>query len=123
MSSTHRNYEEFLKFRRQMGLNWRNSPGQNTHKSELLWTVTVARMLGQEGATRSSRCPNRRWSRCSSDPQVGPPSLPPPTSPCQTVGKSKEEEFLGMHKARKMKVAQSCPTLCDPTDSTVHGIL
>ena len=22
-----------------------------------------------------------------------------------------------------MKVAQSCPTLCDPTDYTVHGIL
>ena len=23
----------------------------------------------------------------------------------------------------KVKVAQSCPTLCAPTDSTVHGIL
>ena len=23
----------------------------------------------------------------------------------------------------KMKVAQSCPTLCDPVDYTVHGIL
>ena len=23
----------------------------------------------------------------------------------------------------KVKVAQSCPTLCDPTDYTVHGIL
>ena len=23
----------------------------------------------------------------------------------------------------KVKVAQSCPTLCDPMDSTVHGIL
>ena len=22
-----------------------------------------------------------------------------------------------------MKVAQSCPTLCDPMDSTVHGII
>ena len=22
-----------------------------------------------------------------------------------------------------VKVAQSCPTLCDPTDYTVHGIL
>ena len=26
-------------------------------------------------------------------------------------------------KARKWKVAQSCPTLCDPMDYTVHGIL
>ena len=25
--------------------------------------------------------------------------------------------------AVKVKVAQSCPTLCDPMDSTVHGIL
>ena len=23
----------------------------------------------------------------------------------------------------KVKVAQSCPTLCDPMDDTVHGIL
>ena len=29
-----------------------------------------------------------------------------------------------MHKAHvKVKVAQSCPTLCDPMDYTVHGIL
>ena len=26
-------------------------------------------------------------------------------------------------RAVKVKVAQSCPTLCDPVDSTVHGIL
>ena len=26
-------------------------------------------------------------------------------------------------KGSKMKVAQSCPTLCDPTDHTVHGML
>ena len=26
-------------------------------------------------------------------------------------------------KEVKVKVAQSCPTLCDPTDYTVHGIL
>ena len=25
--------------------------------------------------------------------------------------------------SRKVKVAQSCPTLCDPMDYTVHGIL
>ena len=24
---------------------------------------------------------------------------------------------------KKVKVAQSCPTLCNPTDCTVHGIL
>ena len=29
-----------------------------------------------------------------------------------------------MHKAHvKVKVLQSCPTLCDPMDYTVHGIL
>ena len=27
------------------------------------------------------------------------------------------------HKVLKVKVAQSCPTLCDPMDYTVHGIL
>ena len=25
--------------------------------------------------------------------------------------------------SQKVKVAQSCPTLCDPMDYTVHGIL
>ena len=24
---------------------------------------------------------------------------------------------------QKVKVAQSCPTLCNPTDYTIHGIL
>ena len=28
-----------------------------------------------------------------------------------------------IHSSVKMKVAQACPTLCDPMDSTVHGIL
>ena len=27
------------------------------------------------------------------------------------------------HRKVKVKVAQSCPTLCDPMDCTVHGIL
>ena len=27
------------------------------------------------------------------------------------------------HKMVKVKVTQSCPTLCDPMDNTVHGIL
>ena len=26
-------------------------------------------------------------------------------------------------KSNKVKAAQSCPTLCNPTDCTVHGIL
>ena len=29
----------------------------------------------------------------------------------------------GMVSEREVKVAQSCPTLCDPMDYTVHGIL
>ena len=31
-----------------------------------------------------------------------------------------QKSFLNF---KKVKVAQSCPTLCDPTDCTVHGIL
>ena len=31
--------------------------------------------------------------------------------------------FTGHEKWKKVKVAQSCPTLCDPMDYTVHGIL
>ena len=30
---------------------------------------------------------------------------------------------LGPSRGVKVKVAQSCPTLCDPMDYTVHGIL
>ena len=32
-------------------------------------------------------------------------------------------KFLRNHIALKVKVAQSCPTLCDTMDYTVHGIL
>ena len=33
-------------------------------------------------------------------------------------------EFLALRAyVRKVKVAQSCPTLCDPMDYTIHGIL
>ena len=31
--------------------------------------------------------------------------------------------FPGKNTGSEMKVAQSCPTLCDPMDYTVHGIL
>ena len=31
--------------------------------------------------------------------------------------------ILSNQKVKKMKVTQSCPTLCDPMDYTVHGIL
>ena len=31
--------------------------------------------------------------------------------------------FSPFYKVMKVKVAQSCPTLCDPRDYTVHGIL
>ena len=30
---------------------------------------------------------------------------------------------LSWYMKVKMKVAQSCPTLCDPVDYTLHGIL
>ena len=35
----------------------------------------------------------------------------------------KKLQILNLHKIMKVKVAQSCPTLCNPMDSTVHGIL
>ena len=31
--------------------------------------------------------------------------------------------LLGVLKLSEVKVSQSCPTLCDPVDYTVHGIL
>ena len=33
------------------------------------------------------------------------------------------KENLSAFCKRKVKVAQSCPTLCDPMDCIVHGIL
>ena len=33
------------------------------------------------------------------------------------------ENFPKLKKWSEVKVAQSCPTLCDPMDYTVHGIL
>ena len=35
----------------------------------------------------------------------------------------KGEHKLKLKKTHKVKVAQSCPTVCDPMDYTVHGIL
>ena len=32
-------------------------------------------------------------------------------------------EFTGEESERKVKVTQSCPTLCGPMDYIVHGIL
>ena len=32
-------------------------------------------------------------------------------------------KYIKFFLTLKMKVAQSCPTLCDPMDYTVHGIL
>ena len=31
--------------------------------------------------------------------------------------------YVYVSESEKVKVAQSCPTLCDPMDYTVHGIL
>ena len=38
------------------------------------------------------------------------------------IYKGKIPYFPGIMKV-KVKVTQSCPTLCDPMDSTLHGIL
>ena len=54
---------------------------------------------------------------------------------CRSLKKKKKKQKLlegkcrdcspgsKLPKARKLKVAQSCPNLCDPMDYTVHGIL
>ena len=33
------------------------------------------------------------------------------------------EKYKTYHGTMKVKVAQSCPSLCDPMDCIVHGIL
>jgi len=38
-------------------------------------------------------------------------------------GGFKREEVSRERKQNEVKVAQSCPTLCNPMDCTVHGIL
>ena len=42
------------------------------------------------------------------------------THSCWSINYNKNPRFLGKVK---VKVAQSCLTLCDPMDCTVHGIL
>ena len=58
------------------------------------------------------------------------PHLPPDPSPI--IGNGHQEDIAGnMYESRishqevkvKVKVTQSCPTLCDPLDYTVQGIL
>ena len=51
--------------------------------------------------------------QCSDDPDLG------------RGGHVSSQDSLGMEEGMrvKAKVAQSCPTLCDPMDFTVHGIL
>ena len=59
-------------------------------------------------------------SRGSSQPRVRTqvsPALQADSLPAEPQGKPIEGMKL------KVKVAQSCPTLCDPMDYTVHGIL
>ena len=44
-------------------------------------------------------------------------------SPISACGKSEHPPDGTGGQGHVMKVAQSCPTLCDPMDYTVHGIL
>ena len=45
----------------------------------------------------------------------------------QTAGRgggvASRGQTKGLHTRSEAKVTQSCPTLCDPVDSAVHGIL
>ena len=38
------------------------------------------------------------------------------------LGEARQIRKLGKYYYVKVKVAQSCPTLCDPMDFTAHGI-
>ena len=38
-------------------------------------------------------------------------------------GKRQNNNKKAMKESMKVNIAQSCPTLCDPIDYTVHGIL
>ena len=46
-----------------------------------------------------------------------------PVSICVTLEKLYTLEICLLGLKRKVKVVQSCPTLCYPLDYTVHGIL
>ena len=41
----------------------------------------------------------------------------------KVVDKMRHENMSRRHLGREVKVTQSCPTLCDPMDYTVHEIL
>ena len=79
-----------------------------------LWTATT------EACLRSRACAPQRekplqWEACT--PQLE-------SSPCSPqLEKAHPQHPRPSVKGREVKVAQSCPTLCDPVDYTVHGIL
>jgi len=56
-----------------------------------------------------------------------PPMRAPPSWPNHTKGHTSQHRHMGLGFSVwnwvNVKVAQSCPTLCDPMDSTVHGSL
>ena len=39
------------------------------------------------------------------------------------MGDASRGQTKGLHTRSEMRVTQLCPTLCDPMDSAVHGIL
>ena len=47
----------------------------------------------------------------------------PISHPLTTLFCLSDYKVMGTGKALKVKVAHSCPTLCDPMGYTVHGIL
>ena len=70
------------------------------------------------------------FSRASSKPkdEPRPPALVggylPPASQVAQVVKNPPTNALDLREVEvEVKAAQSCPTLCDPMDYTVHGIL
>ena len=80
---------------------------------------------------RTLNTPKTLQRRCeastSLSPAVGCPALPPPGVHFSGTDTASHSLMLALpvthsHKS-EVKVAQSCPTLCDPMYYTVHGIL
>ena len=56
--------------------------------------------------------------------EIQVPTQPTPSS-CSCLSDSTDTTWSKgfVQKRKRVKITQSCPTLCDPMDYTVHGIL
>ena len=92
-------------------------------------------ILGTESLMSTVRCQPSPLRCCPAPPRLPLPPQTPHPHPCLLTGSHGPFcSLLHFHPAfpcvlqsesshLKVKVAHSCPTLCDPMDYTVHGIL